>query len=96
MTKILAAPMIVAMALTVALPAQAQTTSSTKVTHDTSMSDGVATQTTKVTHVTKRKTHRPRKILGVKVGHKTVVHKTVRKVTTGTNGDMSTQTTTSK
>lgn len=70
--------------------ATAQTTSKTEVKHDTSMSGGVATSTTKVEHVTKRKTHRPKKILGVKVGHKTVTHKTVRESSVSSNGDTST------
>ena len=70
--------------------ATAQTSSKTEVKHDTSMNDGVATSTTKVEHVTKRKTHRPKKILGVKVGHKTVTHKTVREHSVSSNGDTST------
>lgn len=89
MNNILAAPLIAALALTIGVPAQAQTTSSTKVTHDTGMNDGMPTSTTKVTHVTKRKTHRPKKIFGVKVGHKTVTHKTVRTTTMGADGDRS-------
>ena len=90
MIKILAAPLAAALALAIGLPAQAQTTASTKVSTDTSTKDGVATHTTKVTHTTKRKTRRPKKILGVKIGHKTVTHKTVRKMSTSTNGDAST------
>lgn len=69
--------------------ATAQTTSKTQVKHDTSTSNGVATSTTKVTHVTKRKTRHPRKILGVKVGRKTVTHKTVRESSVSSNGDHS-------
>lgn len=89
MKIIYTAPLLAALALAGA-PAQAQTTSSTKVTTGTSMDNGVATSKTKVTHVTTRKTHRPKKILGVKVGHKTVTHKTVRTTSASSNGDTST------
>lgn len=71
-------------------PALAQTSASTKVTTGTSMSDGVATTKTKVTHTVKHKTRRPKKILGVKVGHKTAVTKTVRTTSTSTDGSHST------
>ena len=71
-------------------PALAQTTNQTKVTHDTDMKNGVATTTTKVTHTSKRKTRQPKKVLGVKVGHKTVTHKTVRETKASSNGDAST------
>ena len=91
MTIIRTASLLLAVpALALGLPAAAQTTAKTEVSHDTSMKDGVATSTTKVEHTTKRKTHRPKKILGVKVGHKTVTHKTVRETSTSTNGDMTT------
>ena len=89
MKLILAAPIAAALALATGLPAQAQTTHETKVSHDTSMKDGVATEKTKVTHVSKRKTHRPKKVLGVKVGHKTVTHKTVHESSASSNGDSS-------
>lgn len=79
-----------AFALIVGTPAVAQTTMQTKVDHDTSMKNGVTTQKTKVTRTTKRKTHRPKKILGVKVGHKTAVSKTVRETKTSSDGDAST------
>lgn len=69
--------------------ALAQTTRETKVDHDTKVHDGVATATTKVTTTSKRKTHRPKKILGVKVGHKTVEHKTVRESSVSSDGDRS-------
>ena len=72
-----------------AVPATAQTSASTKVTHDTSVDNGVATHTTKVVHTTKRKTRRPKKILGVKVGHKTVKTKSVRETSVSDNGDVS-------
>lgn len=85
------APLLAVLGLAVALPVQAQTTSKTNVTHDTSMNNGVATSTTKVEHVTKRKTRRPKKILGVKVGHKTVTHKTVRESSVSSNGDHTTK-----
>ncbi len=95
MTKFLAAPMIAALALAAGLPVEAQTAVKTTVSHSTKTSDGMPSQTTKVTHVTKRRTHRPRKILGVKVGHKTVTRKVVRKTTTAADGSMSTQVKTS-
>lgn len=79
-----------AAALAVGTPALAQTTAQTKVTHDTDMKNGVATTTTKVTHTTKRKTRQPKKVLGVKIGHKTVTHKTVRETKASSNGDAST------
>ena len=71
-------------------PALAQTTRETKVDHDTKVHDGVATTTTKVTQTSKRKTNRPKKVLGVKVGHKTVEHKTVRETSVSSNGDRKT------
>ena len=89
MKIIYAAPLIAALTLAIA-PAQAQTTASTKVSHDTSMKDGVATTKTKVTHTTKHTTRRPKKILGVKVGHKTVTHKTERDTSVSSNGDVKT------
>ena len=77
----------VALALMTGTTATAQTTNQTKVTHDTSMHDGVRTRTTKVVSIHKRKTHRAKRILGVKVGHKTVTNKTVRETTHSSNGD---------
>lgn len=77
-------------ALLAAAPSVAQTTRETKVSHDTSTKDGVATAKTTVTHTTKHETNRPKKILGVKVGHKTVVHKTVKKTSVSSNGDTTT------
>ena len=71
-------------------PALAQTVHQTKVDHDTKVHDGVATTTTKVTETTKRKTHRPKKVLGVKVGHKTVKRKVVRETSVSSDGDRST------
>lgn len=68
-------------------PALAQTTRQTKVDHDTKVHDGVATTTTKVTETSRRKTHRPKKVLGVKVGHKTVTHKVVRESSVSSDGD---------
>ena len=67
-----------------------QTTSKVEVSHDTDRHDGVVTHSRKVTRTTKTKTHRPKKILGVKVGHKTVTHKTTRESTVSSNGDHST------
>lgn len=86
-----AGSIIAAAALAAVLPAAAQTTSKTEVKHDTSMDNGVRTRTTKVEHTTKRKTHRPKKVLGVTVGHKTVTHKTVRESSVSSNGDHSTK-----
>ncbi len=71
-------------------PALAQTETRTKVSHDTSVKHGVATTRTTVTHTTKRKTHRPKRILGIKVGHRTVVHRTVKQTRVSSNGDRST------
>ena len=88
--KIILSAAALAAGLSIGLPLQAQTTVQTKVSHDTSVDNGVATRKTKVEQVSKRKTHRPKKILGVKVGHKTVTHKTVRETSTSTNGDMTT------
>ena len=75
--------------------ATAQTTTETKTSTDTGMKDGVATKKTKVVHIRKHKTHRPKKILGVKVGTKTITHKTVKETTTGPDGT-STSTTVKK
>ena len=80
--KLLYLAPIAALAL-LPVAATAQTTASTKVSTSTS-SDG--TTKTKVVHTRKRKTHRPKKILGVKVGTKTVTHKTVKETTTGPGG----------
>ena len=78
-------------ALMVVAPAGAQTTAQTKVSNNTHVdNNGVVTQQHKVTHVTKRKTHHPKKVLGVKVGHKTVTHKTERTTTTDSQGNAST------
>lgn len=74
----------------------AQTTRETKVDHDTKIHDGVATTTTKVTETSKRKTNRPKKVLGVKVGHKTVEHKTVRESSVSSDGDRSMKVKTSR
>ena len=83
-------PVVAALALSTGAAVSAQTTTQTKVSTDTSMDNGVATQKTKVEHVRKHKTSRPKKILGVKVGHKTVTHKTVKETTNSSNGDHST------
>ena len=75
-----------------AVPSSAQVSHETKVSTDTSMHDGVATRTTKVEHVKKVKTHRPKKILGVKVGHKTITHKRIETRSVSSNGDHSSST----
>lgn len=72
------------------VPVAAQTTHETKVDHDTSVKDGVATTTTKVTETSKRKTRQPKKVLGMKVGHKTVKHQTVRETKVSSDGDQKT------
>jgi hypothetical protein len=77
-------------------PALAQTMRQTKVATDTNVTNGVATTTTTETHTTKRKTRQPKKVLGVKVGHKTAVHETVRKTSVSSNGDVSTTVKTSQ
>lgn len=85
--KHIAVAAALSLALTCGAPAMAQTVRETKVDHDTKVHDGVATTTTKVTETSKRKTHRPKKVLGVKVGHKTVKHKVVRETSVSSNGD---------
>ncbi len=91
MKKILRAISVAtSVALCIGTPALAQTTTETKVDHDTSTKDGVATSKTTVTRTSKHETNRPKKILGVKVGHKKVVHKTVKKTSVSSNGDSTT------
>jgi hypothetical protein len=80
---------LAAVTLTAALPAAAQVTHETKVSHDVSTHDGVTTRTTRVAHIRKIKTHRPKRILGVKVGHKTRKIETVHTTSSSTNGDYS-------
>lgn len=86
-----AAPLLAAIAMAAGMPATAQTTVKTHVSHHTSMDDGVRTRTTKVVHVRKHKTRRVKRILGVKVGHKTRTTKTVREVSHSSNGAVSTR-----
>lgn len=81
-----AAPILAALAMTAAMPATAQTTHKTTVSHDTGMKDGMPTATTKVVTVRKHKTRRAKRILGVKVGHKTRTTKVVREKTVDANG----------
>ena len=69
--------------------ATAQTTTETKVSTDPNASGGT---TTKVEHIHKHKTHHAKRILGVKVGHKTRVHKTVKETSTDANGAQTTTT----
>ena len=94
-THRLAAALIASVALSSGMPLMAQTVVQTKVHTGTEMKDGVATTKTTVTHTRKRKTHHPRKILGLKVGTKTDVDKTVKTTTDSSNGDSSTTVTTS-
>lgn len=83
-----AVPLLAAVALAAPVPALAQTTTKTEVKHDTDVNNGVVTHTRTAVHVTKRKTHRPKKILGVKVGHKTKTTKVVHKTSTSSDGSM--------
>jgi hypothetical protein len=83
------AVLLAAIALGASTPILAQVSTATKVTTSNSMDNGVATQTTKVVHVKKYKTHHAKRILGVKVGHKTKTIKTVHKTTVSSNGDSS-------
>lgn len=80
----------IAAALSFATAVAAQTTSETKMSTDTSTKAGVATTKTKMVHTRKTRTHHPRKVLGVKIGHKTITHKTVKETSTSSNGDTST------
>ncbi|RZM10570.1 MAG: hypothetical protein EOP68_06005 [Sphingomonas sp.] len=89
MKNVIAASLAVAV-LSLGTPVLAQTVHQTKVDHDTHVKDGVATTTTKVTQVDKRKTRQPKKVLGVKVGHKTAETKVVRETSRSTNGDVKT------
>jgi hypothetical protein len=82
-----AAFLLATITLSLGMPALAQVSTSTKVSTSNSMDNGVASQTTKVEHVKKIKTHHAKRILGVKVGHKTKTIKTVRKTTVNSNGD---------
>jgi hypothetical protein len=95
MKNLFTASLAAGVALSLAAPSLAQVERATKVEHDTSHKDGVATTTTKVTSVDKRKTRQPKKVLGVKVGHKTAETKTVRETSRSTNGDVSTKVKTS-
>jgi hypothetical protein len=84
------------MALATSVPISAQVTHETKViSSNSSMDNGVGTQTTKVVHVEKYKTRHAKRILGVKVGHKTRTIKKVRTTTVGSNGDSRTSVETS-
>ena len=67
--------------------AVAQTTTETTASTSTA-SDGTVTK--KVTHVRKHRTHHARRILGVKVGTKTKVDKTVKETKMGPNGTSTT------
>jgi hypothetical protein len=82
-------PAVAALAIGGTGPSSAQTMSKTKVTTDTDVKGGVATDKVKVVNVQKRKTHRPKRILGVKVGHKTAKVKTVKETARSSNGDTS-------
>ena len=84
-------PALAVFAISSAVPATAQTTTETKVTRDSDMKDGVATDKMKVVSVQKHKTRHAKRILGVKVGHKTAVHKTEKTTSQSSNGDMSTK-----
>ncbi len=87
-TSRLALSALAAFALTTGVSAFAQ--NSTSVSHSTSTHDGVVTHKTKVVKVHKRKTRHVRRVLGVKVGHKTATSKTVTKTTRKSNGETTT------
>jgi hypothetical protein len=91
----LAAPALVAIAAVAGAPVTAQTTAETKVSNDTNVKDGVVTHTRKVEQTSKRKTRQPKKVLGVKVGHKTAKTKVVRETTTDSAGNAKTKVSTS-
>lgn len=88
-------PVIAAKAIGISLPVMAQVSQETRMSTGTSVCDGVATRTTKVVGVKKVKTHRPKRILGVKVGHKTHVTKIVHEKSVSSNGDVTTSVKTS-
>ena len=84
------AALLAVMALGTSIPISAQVSHETRVSTSNGMDDGVATQTTKVVHVNKFKTHHAKRILGVKVGHKTRTIKKVRTTTVDSNGNNNT------
>jgi hypothetical protein len=84
------AALLAAMALGASMPVVAQVSDRTKVTTHNRTEDGVDTQTTRVIHEKKFKTHHAKRILGVKVGHKTEKIKSVRTTKVDSNGDSST------
>lgn len=91
-----AAAVVAVFAFTTGAAVSAQTTSETKVTTDTSTKDGVPVKKVKVVHVQRHKTHHVKRILGVKVGHKTRVQKTVKETTIGPDGKSTSVTSTNK
>jgi hypothetical protein len=83
------AVLLAAIVLGTSMPVSAQVSTATKVSTSNSMDNGVATQTTKVEHTKKYKTHHPKKVLGIKVGNKTKTVKTVQKTSVDSNGNSS-------
>lgn len=82
---------VAALAIGIGAPAVAQTTTKSSVTTSNSVQAGVPATTVKAKVVQKTKTRRAKRVLGVKVGHKSRVHKTVRNTTVTATGDTSTQ-----
>lgn len=78
-------------ALATGTAAIAQTTTKSSVTTSNTVKAGVPATTVKAITVHKTKTRRAKRVLGVKVGHKSRVHKVVRKTTTTATGETSTQ-----
>ena len=77
---------LASVALFCGTPALAATTTTTTVTRGASVRNGVVVHRTKVVHVRKRTTRRPRRVLGVQVGHHTNTTKTVRTTVHRANG----------
>jgi len=84
------AALVAVMVLSTSMPISAQVSQNTSVSTSNGMKDGVATQTTRVLHVNKFKTHHAKRILGVKVGHKTRTIKQLRTTTVDSNGNANT------
>ena len=89
----LAALTIATVALGTGATSVAQTTTRTTTSTSATVRNGVPATTVRSVHVRKTKTHRARRVLGVKVGHHTRVDKTVRSSTTDAHGATSTEVT---
>ena len=84
------AALVAVMGLGTSMPISAQVSHDTSVSTSSGMDHGVATQTTRVVNVNKFKTHHAKRILGVKVSHKTRTIKQVRTTTVDSNGNANT------